>query len=295
MARSKAGTRARKRWRRIAIVLALIVTVYSILIWIASSMFMHVRGFFPRHDEDTAGLTEITATTDDGLTLRGSFVEPPDPHGVLILFHGIGSERYRSSLPSVAAWGLIAVSFDFRGHGSSDGDVTTFGWEERRDVAAIVSLVRDRWPDKKVAAWGISLGGAALCYADVTRDLDAVVLESVYRDIDSAFEKRVTSRAPSWTVPFALPAKWLVSARLRMDPALLRPVDHIRRLRPERVLLTTGEKDPWAGPDDLCALAAEAPNCATAIVQGAVHHDVWVVGGEAYAARVRAFIDARLQ
>ena len=272
------------------------LVVYASLCWIASSKFIHVRGRYVRSGESTTGLAEITAVTDDGLTLRGSYVEPPHPHGVLVLFHGIGGERYRSFLSYVAIWGLVGVSFDFRGHGVSDGDACTFGWEERRDVAAVIGAVRSRWPGMKIAAWGISLGGAALCYAaEVTRDLDAVVLESVYRDIDSAFEKRVRSHAPAWTVPFTLPAKWLVSLRLGIDPATMRPVDFMCRLRPDRVLVTTGERDPWAGPDDLGSLCAQLPGCTSDVVAGAFHHDVWAVGGRPYAARVLTFVDARLR
>ena len=283
----------RRRIRRWVLwVLASAVILYSALVWIASSKFIRVRGRYVRGGESTTPLTEITVVTDDGLTLRGSCLEPPNPRGVLVLFHGIGGERYRGFLSQVTTWGLVGVSFDFRAHGASDGDVTTFGWEERRDVAAVIGVVRSRWPGMKIAAWGISLGGAALCYAaEVTRDLDAVILESVYCDIDSAFEKRVTSHAPAWTVPFALPAKWLVAMRLGIDPSALRPVDFMSRLRPERVLVTTGEKDPWAGPDDVGSLTSRLPGCTSDIVPGALHHDVWAVGGPAYAARVRAFVD----
>jgi pimeloyl-ACP methyl ester carboxylesterase len=286
----------RRRLRVVLMLLGLAAVLYAVVVWIASSRFIHVRDTGPLPDRQTPGLTEITATTSDGLTLRGSFLEPPDARGILVLFHGIRSERYRGTLPRVASWGLIGVSFDFRCHGASDGDVTTFGWEERRDVAAIVDCVRARWPGRKIAAWGISLGGAALCYApEIVRDLDAVVLESVYADIDSAFERRVCTWAPRWTMPLAIPVKWVVGARLGLDPSTLRPVDFIARLDPNRVLVTTGERDPWAGPPDLEALGASLPGCSRHVVPGARHHDVWMVGGTAYADFVRAFIESRLR
>jgi pimeloyl-ACP methyl ester carboxylesterase len=272
------------------------MVVYAVVVWIASSMFMHVRGFKPRKEPPTPGLTELTAVTEDGLTLRGSFQEPPDARGVVVLFHGIGCERYRATLPKIAAWGFVAASFDFRCHGTSDGEVTTFGWHERLDVAAIVGAVRSRWPGLKIALWGISLGGAALCYAaDIARDADAVVLESVYRDIDSAFERRIASYAPDWAVPVAIPAKWLASARLGIEPAELRPAVFTAFLRADRTLIVTGGADPWAGPDDMRALAAPLPGCRTHVVPGANHYDVWPVGGEPYVAVVRAFIQEWLR
>lgn len=276
---------------------ASVLLLYCAVVWIGSSMFLHVRHLKkPPADRTTPGLVEITATTDDGLALCGSYCAPADPRGVVAVFHGIGCERYRSLLPGLASWGFVGVSFDFRCHGASAGDVTTYGWEERRDVAAVLAEIRSRWPGKKVAVWGISLGGAALCYAaDVVRDCDAIVLESTYRDIDSAFEKRVRTFAPGWVVPFALPVKWLVGARLGVSPGDLRPVAFIPRLHADRTLLTTGDRDVWAGPDDLSALEAALPGCSTHLVPGGQHHDLWAAGGATYMERVRGFLETRLR
>jgi uncharacterized protein len=289
-------TRSRLK-RRLLWAGAAAVALYAAVVWVGSSLFLHVRHLKrPPTDRGTSGLAEIVAKTDDGLTLRGSYCEPADPRGVVAVFHGIGCERYRSVLPAIAAWGYVGVSFDFRCHGASEGDVTTYGWEERRDVAAVLDAIRERWPDEKIAVWGVSLGGAALCYAaDSVRDLDAIVLESTYRDIDSAFEKRVLTFAPGWVVPFALPIKWLVGARLGVRPEDLRPAALVTRLRPERTLITTGDRDVWAGPDDLGALASALPGCATHVVPGGQHHDLWTAGGQGYFDVVKRFLDARLR
>ena len=67
------------------------------------------------------------------------------------------------------------------------------------------------------------------------------------------------------------------------------------RLRPERTLITTGEKDVWAGPDDLAGLAAALPGCSTHVVPGAQHHDLWGVGGDAYFEVVRRFLVDRMR
>ena len=276
---------------------AAVLVLYCAVVWIGSSMFLHVRHLKPPPgDRGTPGLVDFTAATDDGITLCGSYCAPALPRGVVAVFHGIGCERYRSLLPGLAAWGFVGVSFDFRCHGASGGEVTTYGWEERRDVAAVLSEIRSRWPGKKVAVWGISLGGAALCYAaDVVRDCDAIVLESTYRDIDSAFEKRVRTFAPGWVVPFALPIKWLVGARLGVAPDDMRPVALLPRLPADRTLITTGDKDVWAGPDDLSALAAALPGCETYLVPGGQHDDLWAAGGAAYMDLVRRFIEVRLE
>jgi uncharacterized protein len=292
-----APARARLLRKRLPWIAGLALVVYAAVVWIGSSLFLHVRHLkAPPADRGTPGLIEITAKTNDGLELCGSYCEPAaDPKGVVAVFHGIGCERYRSILPGIVQWGYVGVSFDFRCHGASQGTVTTYGWEERRDVGAVVAAIRSRWPGKKIAVWGISLGGAALCYdADEVRELDAVVLESTYRDIDSAFEKRVLTFAPAWSVPLALPIKWLVGLRLGVSPDQMRPVDFVARLRPERTLITTGDKDVWAGPDDLGALAAALPGCTTFVVPGGQHHDLWAAGGARYFEAVRRFLESRM-
>jgi hypothetical protein len=72
-------------------------------------------------------------------------------------------------------------------------------------------------------------------------------------------------------------------------------VESVGRLRADHTLITTGEADVWAGPDDLGALAAALPGCMTHVVPGAHHHDVWNIGGDAYLARVRRFIDEHVR
>ena len=73
------------------------------------------------------------------------------------------------------------------------------GWPalESRDVAAVCNLVRERWPNEPDAALGISMGAAAICFAAAeTNRCQAVILESCYRDIASAFQNRLRHGYP---------------------------------------------------------------------------------------------------
>src|SRR5262249_6849500 len=138
--------------------------------------------------------------------------------------------------------GYRCVAFDHRAHGESDGRRTSFGYYESRDVAAVVQLARERWPDRPRAALGISMGAAALCYAaERVRSLNAVILESLYRDIGTAFSNRIASaQYPPWYQRLARGVIWVTERRLGLRQTQLAPVECVGDLAPAPVLLLTG-------------------------------------------------------
>ncbi|HYC76833.1 MAG TPA: alpha/beta hydrolase [Planctomycetota bacterium] len=287
--------RRRRRWIRLAVALLVLYVLATVL---AAFLATHPRGLRPfvRFVDLApveAGET-VEIVTADGVRLSGSVAAPASPKGVVLMFHGIGARRFVGGAQRVRSWGYAAAAFDFRAHGASEGSITTVGWEERRDVEAIEAYARTRWPGLKIGAWGASMGGAAVTYSESAPRFDAVVLESVYAALDTAFERRVEHFGARWMKPFARPTYELSQLWCGVDGALLRPVDHMGKLRPERVLITTGAEDPFATVDDLRLLAAGAPGCRTLVVPNAVHHDVWMMGGDDYFAEVRRFFDERL-
>lgn len=294
--------RRRRRRRRLRFAL------WAVAIWLAGNalaawLLLHPRRVAPflkfkdvAAVETAATVRDETFQTSDGLTLRGISIVPEKPRGVVLLFHGYGGTRLAGMARQVASWGYVAVAADFRAHGESDGSATTIGWDEKLDVAAVAAHARAAWPKLKVAGWGLSMGGAAMVYgADVARTFDAVVLEAVYADIDSAYWRRVDTALPKWLSPLAAPARFLTMRCGGLDADAMRPDLAIKGLVADRTLIVTGEKDPWATPDDLRKLSEGLPGAATYVVPGAQHHDIWQVGGDPYLARVRAFLDARLK
>lgn len=128
--------------------------------------------------------------TSDGKELRGWLMPRDDPTAVAIFVHGYMMNR--SELVAVAAmcWakGCACLLFDLRGHGTSGGKKTGFGYWEREDVRAAVESMRARFPDVPVLIVGSSMGGAAAAFA-VAEDrglADALVLDSAYTRLDWA-------------------------------------------------------------------------------------------------------------
>ena len=237
----------------------------------------------------------LSCHTPDGLRLAGWLVEPETPRGTVLLFHGLRCTRelVLERLVLFARAGYRCVAFDHRAHGESQGRITSFGYHEAGDVAAVLELVKRRWPEQPRIAVGISMGAAAICFAaDWARGADAIILESMYHDILTAFTTRVSSGFPRWYGWVSAGLIWMTERRLGVRIADLTPADHIGRLAPAPVLLITGTEDSHASPDDARRLyeRCRGPR-ELMLVSGAGHTDLLEVAGPLYRERVLAFLE----
>jgi alpha-beta hydrolase superfamily lysophospholipase len=254
----------------------------------------------PQETPDRLGLPwdRLQCRTADGLRLHGWVVQPPRPRGTVAIFHGI--RRTRASvlgrMEFLASEGFRCVAFDHRAHGESGGRKSSFGYHEGHDVAAVLQLVRERWPHEPHAVLGISMGAAAVCYAaEHTRNCAAIVLESCYYDIASAFENRLRHGYPPWYQRLSRGVIWVTERRLGLRVGQLSPAEHVARLAPAPVLLLTGTEDRHATPQETHRLYERCRNPKDLwLVPGATHKDVFEVGGSAYQSRVLGFLAGRV-
>ena len=272
-----------------------LATAYTVSRWLTRSS----RGR-PHPTPDVLGLDwgPLECRTCDGLLLKGWVVAPPAPRATLALFHGLRQNRAQAldRIALLVRAGYRCVAFDHRAHGESGGRRTSFGFREARDVAAVLDLVADRWPHQGRVALGISMGAAALCFAaSRARELDAVILESLYHDLGSTFQNRIGSKFPAWFGRFRRGVIWVTERRLGLRLRQIAPVDHISELAPAPVLLLTGAEDPHAPPHDAARLFARC--CGPreiALIPGADHANLVQAGGRLYRNLLLGFLDRRL-
>ena len=149
----------------------------------------------------------------------------------------------------LSAGGYRCVAFDHRAHGESGGKRTSFGFHESRDVVAVLDLIRRNWPAEPRAAFGVSMGAAAICFAAThLQGVDAFILESCYVDIGTAFANRLKNGYPTWYQRLSRGVVWMSERRLGLRLADLVPADYIGDLAPAPVLLLTGSNDHHAPP-----------------------------------------------
>lgn len=240
----------------------------------------------------------LTCRTSDGVALQGWLIEPPTPRGNMVLFHGMRNNRtyVLDRIEFLAAAGYRCIAFDHRAHGESGGRLISFGYHERHDVAAVAALVRARWPSEPCGALGISMGGAAICFAgQAARAFDAIILESVYHDLNRAFSHRIGSAYPAWFQHFRPGVVRLTERRLGTRIEQVAPIAHVAQLAPRPVLLLTGSEDQLAPPAEVEAFVAQIPESGQFhLVPGADHGKVYDVAGAAYRNLLLAFLDRHL-
>ena len=197
---------------------------------------------------------DVAFSTSDGVKLEGWFVPSPYSGAAVILGHGFG--RSRQEMLDVAA--ILhrncynVLLFDWRAHGKSEGDRTTFGYLEVNDLAAALDYVSQR-PEvdpQRVGVLGNSMGGAiAIRGGAVLPQLKAVVSDSPFPSLQDGIEVGVRRRGPLGVWPLRPLALYLGAKTIGIDPELVRPIDDIDAISPRPVLIMHGGRDALV-PDD---------------------------------------------
>ena len=141
-----------------------------LLIYIFFAISRAVRGTSPgrfpvfENDPERLGFSylDVDFPSRDGLVLSGWFVAPQNG-ATLVLCHGFGGNRLM--LGPVARLlikhGFGVLMFDFRAHGRSPGDLSTWGWLETNDLLGALDFLQRR-PEvdsTRIGVLGYSLGG----------------------------------------------------------------------------------------------------------------------------------------
>lgn len=249
------------------------------------------------------GAETVEIPSASGSTLHGWWIPGTVPGGgAVVLMHGVWENRQRM-VPRARILhqhGFAVLLFDLQAHGESPGRRITFGRLEGMDAAAAVQFVRSRLPDERVGAIGVSLGGAATVLGPEPLPVDALVLESVYPDIDAALSNRLRAGlgrvAGRLFTPLLTPVfELLLPPILGVTPDELRPIDHIGSATAP-LLVASGTVDDRTPLNEARALFDHArdPKRFWA-VQGAAHVDLERYGSDQCWNNVLPFLVATLQ
>ena len=136
-----------------------------------------------------ASREDFEAVASDGARLRGWKVHAWSGAATgdwVLLFHGVSDNRagMTAQAEMLLRHGYSVVMMDARGHGTSEGDMVTYGWLERNDTRAVVNALLAAEHPHCLFASGESMGAAvALQSAGIEPRIEAVVAESAFRDL----------------------------------------------------------------------------------------------------------------
>ena len=242
---------------------------------------------------------EISLKMADSIDLKGWLIlpEPPDSAQATVIFiHGIGNNR-RSFLRLAAELSKLKIRsllLDGRAHGESGGTDCTFGFHEKKDVAAMVDYLEKRFGNKqKNGIWGASLGGAvALQALEYDPRLDFGLVESTFselREVMCDYQERMFFGIRLRSVSdHALDEAGRIA---RFEPDSVQPGESARRIF-QPVLMAHGEADEKIsfdyGREIFQNLASKEKEFVA--VPGGHHSDLHRVGGQKLDDRMLQFI-----
>lgn len=298
------GLRVSRRWLRVgAVVGALVLFAGAAFVgyvsWKSADSLIHpARNVASATPADVGvAFEDVSFATADDVTLDGWWMtESVEGHnGTVVFLHGYGESKNQSLkvAPFLVAHGYDVLAFDFRAHGESEGDVTTVGLVETRDVEAALLYVASR-PEAdvdRVALIGFSMGAAtALNAAGSLPQVDAVIADSAFATLTNIASNSITHFTGLPKYPYGplsvMFAGWMVGH----DVGDNRPIDRAAALDVP-LLVIQGEADTIAFPDDDGRALATAAAAATYwLVPQATHVRAVDVEPESYAARVLDFL-----
>lgn len=186
--------------------------------------------------------------TLDGLAYA-LFLPEGEPSAGVVVLHGAGSakESHFDFARGCREEGMVALAFDARGHGGSDG---AFGPGAIDDVLAMVKLMRGHAP--RVALRGSSMGGFQAIHA-AARDASVCAVVAICPAPERSLLRMLRSGEPlRFDCDAPATEAWLESLDL---------FDAVSRVGPDTGLLLLhakgDEQIPYTASEDLYAAAHE--------------------------------------
>lgn len=209
---------------------------------------------------------EVRFPSSDRVPLTGLlFRNRPGAHAI-VLCHDSGGEK--SSLMNIAMplqkAGFVVLAFDFRGHGESDGNGTSFGIEEARDILGAVRFLAEgdekgRTPAEEVGVYGIGMGAhAAILAAREDVRIRALVLDGPYPDAGWKLRREIFGNSGFGGSWLAAPSEFAFNLLRRTRIARYRAADVLPALTGRDILLIAPAGD-HALAEEVRALFATIP------------------------------------
>jgi alpha-beta hydrolase superfamily lysophospholipase len=238
---------------------------------------------------------DFALRSTDGLRLAATFRPGRTPASpAVLLLHGNGASRAAMAATAtfLSARGYATLAIDFRGHGQSASARHSFGLFESRDAEAGLAWLKALQRGAKVAALGLSLGGAAALIGEHgPLPADALVVEAVYPDIRHAIRNRIAAFTTAGPATLLEPLLSLQSRpRLGIWPSRLSPIEAARGY-PAPVLVVGGGADRYTPPDETRALYAAFPGPKRLwFMAGKAHAGVGDIADPGYRSALLAFL-----
>ncbi len=165
----------------------------------------------------------------DEISLKGWLFQSPGSRKTIILAHGYGRNRLQFGtqtfdlIKGFLSKGYNVITFDFRNSGNSSGKISTLGYNERYDVLGAVRYAKLQGA-RDIALLGFDTGAVAALLAaaesdiEESRDIDAIIADSLYTDMN----QYILNRLPNWYtldfLPMSSTTLWFMNLFSKVNP-----------------------------------------------------------------------------
>ena len=108
--------------------------------------------------------------------------------GTVVLFHGITVTKTQllDEAYEFKFWGYNVMLVDLRGHGNSEGNITTIGYREAEEVKLAFEYLQQKG-EKNIILFGTSLGGVVIskAIADYNLSPSGIIIEMPFLSLQS--------------------------------------------------------------------------------------------------------------
>ena len=291
----------------ILVLLALFV-VYSGGSWYIASQATKAKRSISAQTPASFGLNYQSVdflSRDGAVKLKGWYIKLEDQKGVLIMVHGIDSNKadpedgYLKLARGLYDRGIGVFLFDLRGHGESDDGKLSGGQFEQQDLlGAFDWLAQQGVAPGKIGVRGASMGGAiTLLSASREPRLQAVIADSAFADISDLISVEIAKRLsiPVWLSASFVPGVTVATKLFYgIDLKSISPEQAIAQLS-YPVLLIHSHTDGRIPYEHGVRLKAASPSPGTVlwIVDGVDHAKTFVTYPDEYIDRVTKYLDSR--
>ena len=200
---------------------------------------------------------DVTVVTEDGYELHSWYV-PGTNGATIIVQHGSPGGKqdsfYEAEFLNREGFNILFGSF--RAHDDNDGDLTTFGAYEVKDMAAWHQylLTRDDIDSQRIGIFGESMGGGtAILYTSDNEDIAAIATGSAFAfTIDTVkYFIEYEMNPPDWVTPII--ARTLLFWAQQYGDFDDEDVDTeavVCDISPRPILILNGLSDDKIGPDN---------------------------------------------
>ncbi len=288
-------SRSQKSWRALALFIGLFAAAagvsYSALGFLVDAR-PRVIGAAP-HDLDVEAIELRDA---QGRKVGAWFVDAGPGSDSVLLMHGKDGCRLANVARArfLGDAGYSCLLIDLQAHGESEGEFISFGVHEAASAHAAVLYLRSIRPERRVVAFGTSLGAAACLLGDDIVDADVFVLESLYPTIEEALDNRLRKKLGPFAVIAAPLLMMQMGPRFDLSASQLRPIERLP-LVDVPVFVISGAEDTrtTAAETERLFAAANSPK-ELWLVPGVGHQDLHRHAGAEYEQRLLAFLAEHL-